>query len=262
MSNGQPAGAAPPASPATRVLGTVLVLLICCVWSRVSEGAGQLPSLFRGVVVADSGLGVRVVSVEEGSQPHQADLRAEDVIVQVDGREVHSIDEFAILSRAMKGRATRATVLVFRSGAPRELVFHLYSYPLLREWGIEFVPEDDVRFAQPEIALAYWSRLGRGFEDAGKPEEALNAYLNGLHNAPADGATALKISELFASLGQRALQEGALLPGVTSLRQSLVMMERLFEYPLSDEQLGIIRRLLSETLQALQQASAHRTLEK
>jgi len=64
------------------------------------------------VVVADSGLGVRVVSVEEGSQPHQADLRAEDVIVQVDGREVHSIDEFAILSRAMKGRATRATVRV------------------------------------------------------------------------------------------------------------------------------------------------------
>ena len=87
--------------------------------------AAQLPSLFRGVVVADSPLGVRVVSVEEGSQASLADLRPEDIIVRVEAREVHSIDEFAALSATLKGHAASATVLVFRNGAPRELTLRL-----------------------------------------------------------------------------------------------------------------------------------------
>ena len=36
---------------------------------------GQLPSLFRGVVVAEGPVGVRVVRVEETSQAYLADLR-------------------------------------------------------------------------------------------------------------------------------------------------------------------------------------------
>jgi len=69
--------------------------------------AGQRPSLFRGVVVADSPLGVRVVSVEDASQASQADLRPEDIIIRVDGADVGSIDAFAMFSEALKGRAAR-----------------------------------------------------------------------------------------------------------------------------------------------------------
>lgn len=230
-------------------------MLLLLVSASLPAWAGQLPSLFRGVVVADSGLGVRVISVEETSQSYQADLRAEDIIVQVDSQDVRSIDEFAVLSKAMKGQATSVKVVIFRNGNPRELVLHLYSYPILREWGIEFVPDYDLRFAQPEVALAYWSRLGRGFEEAGKPEEALNAYLNGLHNAPSDSGTALKVSALFSALGQRKLRADTMPGGIASLRQSVLVMERLFEYPLSDEQLRTIRESLSQTLQALRSAA-------
>ena len=232
------------------VLGAVcLWLLSAPVW------AAQFPSVFRGVVVADSPLGVRVVSVEDASQAALADLRPDDIIVQINASEVHSIDEFATLSAALRGRAVEATVLVFRNGTPHELTLHLYSYPILSAWGIQFVPEHDVRFAQPQIGLEYWARLGKGFEEAGKPAEALNAYLNALHNVPRDVPTALKVSALFFALSRQGLSEGALAKGIAQMAQSLTLLEKLFDSPLTDEQLQAVRRDLQETLRALRATS-------
>ncbi|MBI4342772.1 MAG: PDZ domain-containing protein [Candidatus Omnitrophica bacterium] len=218
--------------------------------------AGSRPSLFRGVVVADSLIGVRVVSVQESSQAYQADLRPDDIIVQVRDQEVRSIDEFATLSNTLKGRAVSVPLLVFRNGAPLELTIHLYSYPILREWRVEFVPEHDIRFADPRVGLDYWARLGRGFESAGKREEALQAYLNGLHNAPQDVHTALKATELWSAVSQQQLADGRLAEGIAGLRHALTMMQYLFDYPLTGEQLRSIRAQLRETLHALRKASA------
>ncbi|MBI3322024.1 MAG: PDZ domain-containing protein [Candidatus Omnitrophica bacterium] len=213
--------------------------------------AAQLPSLFRGVVVADSPLGVRVVSVEESSQASLADLRPEDLIVRVRDTEVHSIDEFATLSNAMNGHAISATVLVFRNGMPRELTLHLYSYPILQAWGIRFLPDHDIRFADPQIGLAYWARLGRGFEEAGNVPDALDAYLNGLHNVPRDPATAMNVSTLLSQMSQQRLRSGALAEGLERLHESLLMLEQLFDSPLSDDQLKEVRRQLHDALHAL-----------
>ena len=237
-------------------LHLVSTVLVSCLLSPVSIAAEQWPSLFRGVVVADSPLGVRVVSVEETSQASLADLRPEDLIVSIDGREIHSIDEFATLSTAMKGRATAAKVLVFRDGSPRELALHLYSYPILRTWGIEVIPDHDLRFAKPEIGLDYWMRLGRGFEEARKPAEALNAYLNALHNVPTDVAAACKVSDLFTRVSREQLDRGDLAGGVASLRQGLVVMQKLFDSPLTEEQLRAIKDRLTDTLRALRQTTA------
>src|SRR3989338_3156105 len=138
------------------------LLLVTCHLSLPQSFAGQWPSLFRGVIVADSQVGVRVISVEESSQAFQADLRPEDIIISVEGQAVRSIDEFAALSTSLKGRATLATVVVFRRGAPREIRVHLYSYSVLRTWGIEFIPEYDLRFAEPHIGLEFGRGWGAG----------------------------------------------------------------------------------------------------
>lgn len=225
--------------------------------------AAQWPSVFRGVVVAGSLLGVRVVSVEEASQAYLADLRPEDLIIQIQSQAVHSIDEFATRSNQLKAeRAIEVTVLVFRNGLPRELHLHLFSYPILGEWGITFIPDVDLRFGEPRTGLDYWRRLGRGFEEAGKAQEALNAYLNGLHNVPTDAATALKVTELLSRASQQRLSGGALGEGIASLRQAVHMMERLFDYPLTDEQLGTVKRQLEETLRALRLFSASQRISR
>ena len=220
--------------------------------------AAELPSLFRGVVVADSPWGVRVVSVEDASQASQADLRPEDIIVRISEQDVRSIEEFARLSQQLKGRAKEATVVIFRQGSPRTLTVHLYSYPVLRAWGVEWMPDDDIRFAEPQVGCAYWRRLGRGFEEAGKLEGALNAYLNGLHNVPEDPATALRVSALFSRLSRQYLEAGRLREGLASLHDAVQIMERLFEYPLTDDELAAIRSQLQETLETLRQERRER----
>lgn len=235
---------------------TVILLLLTTHDSRLTAVAASLPSLFRGVVVADDPGGVRVVSVEDFSQAYQADLRTGDLILRVDQTELHSIDEFATLSAALKGHARSVTLLVFRQGMPRTLLLHLYSYPILREWKIEHLPDHDIHFAEPDTGRAYWMRMGRGFEEAGNPREALHAYLNALHNVPTDPATALKVITLLSQLSRERLEAGDLAEGMRRLRDALTMMDRLFEYPLSEEDLQALRRHLRDTLTVLRQVSA------
>ena len=218
--------------------------------------AAERPSIFRGVVVTDSPPGVRVVSVDAGSQAALADLQPEDLIVRVNGAEIHSIDEFAVLSGALKGRTVRATVVIFRNGQPLQLVLHLFSYPVLRAWGLAFVPDDELRFAEPRTGWVYWTRLGSGFERAGQRAEALDAYLNALHHLPTNLETAVKVSELSLLVSQQRLEGGALADGVSSLRQGILVMQRLFDQPLTAAQLEALKRRLQATLHTLHALTA------
>jgi membrane-associated protease RseP (regulator of RpoE activity) len=231
-------------------------LLVAGCWLQLFVFAAERPSLFRGVVVADSPVGVRVVNVEEASQAALADLRAEDVIVQVGDADVRSIDDFAALSIALKGRTALVRVLVFRNGVPKELSLHLYSYPVLREWKVAFIPDHGIRFAEPRTALDYWRRQGRGFDGAGKTGEALDAYLNGLHHAPTDAPTALKASELCSRLSREQLARGRTAAGIASLRTAVLLLERLFDYPLSTQELESVRAQLRSVLDTLKTSTA------
>jgi len=213
--------------------------------------AAQRPSLFRGIVVADSPQGVAVVTVEDSSQAFLAGLRPEDVIVQVDSRRVSTIDEFAGLSQQMRGQAVRANLIILRNGEPHALELHLYSYPLLRTWNLAFIPDDEIRFAEPSAALDYWSRMGRGFESANQPDHALEAWLNALHNEPANVGIAVHVCELLAQSARRSLASHQLPQAVESLQREVTMLQRLFDYSLTDDQLQTVKRQLQETVTML-----------
>lgn len=243
--------------------GLLFFLLVTLHSSLVTAAA--LPSLFRGIVVANSELGVRVVRVEEESQAALADLRPEDIIVQVNDTALKTIDEFAEASQALKRRATKATVMVLRNGQPRELLLHLYSYPVLRAWGLQFVPDYDLRFVDPSAALVYWLRMARGFEGAGQLDQALNATLNALHHRPEDVDLAVHAAELLSRIAR-----GSLVPrdslrsqadtdraaGMAAMQQATLVMERLFEHPLEAGQLKAIKSQLEATVATLKQRAA------
>ena len=260
--------------------GLCLLLTANCLLLTTAV-AEERPSLFRGVVVAEAPVGVRVVSIEEASQASLADLRPDDVIVRIkypahgrgillemlhsnlsmETEEVHSLQQFAEISRRLKGRATTTQIVVFRQGVPRELSLHLYSYPIVREWGLEFLPDHDLRFAQPSLARAYWARLSRGFAEAGKPDEALNASLNALHADAGDVGTALTATVLSFRIAQEALRAPASPAGrrelpraIVALQRALTLMERLVERSLTEGQYQGLRDQLAETLRAFQEA--------
>ena len=230
-------------------------MMLCLIIGVQPLPAVELPSLFRGVVVSDSQIGVRVVSVDEASQARRADLRPEDIIVQIHGEEIHTIDEFAAVSLALKSRTPSTTILIFRNGKPLELTLHLYSYPVFEAWGVEFIPNDDVRFAQPEAGRDYWNRLGRAYADVGRPADALDAYLNALHNVPDDVPAATQVARLYWELGQQHVQAHRTREGLQAFEQALAMMQRLIDRPLTEEQLQVLRTQLQQTIQALRDSS-------
>ncbi len=232
-------------------------VLVSCALFLAPLSASQLPSLFRGVVVADSPAGVRVISVEEQSQAFLANLRPEDVIVSINGTSVHSIDEFATWSSQAKGQAIKAMVVIRRNGDPKELLFHLYSYPVLTHWGLAFVPDYDLRFAEPRAGLEYWARLGRGYETAGNQEAALNAYLNALHNEPTFVDAAVKVSDVLWVIAQQRLAAHKVSGAVQALEQETRLLNKLFEYPLTDEDLLNLKRRLEETIRIIHQSRQH-----
>jgi len=224
--------------------------------------AEQLPSIFRGVVVtnlsgpegsgpAGSVPGVRVVSVEEGSQAALADLRPEDIIIRINDTPLRTIDEFAVVSQALKRSATKAGVFVLRNGEPRELLVHLYSYPVLRRWDLTFVPDHDIRFAEAKVGMAYWMRLARGFETAGRSDQALNATLNALHNDPDNLDVALKASELLSRIARAKLAAHRLREALIAIQEGTILLGKLFDQPLDDAKLQAIKSQLEETLRAL-----------
>jgi membrane-associated protease RseP (regulator of RpoE activity) len=228
----------------------------------VTAQVKEWPSLFRGVVVAEAPFGVRVVSVEASSQAAQADLRPEDLIMRVDETPITSLEEFAGTSRRLKGRTASAQVLVVRNGAPRTIRLHLYSYPLLRAWGIEAVPNTDLRFAQPQIAQAYWIRQGRGFAIAGKLAEARDVYLNALHHVPEDAAVALTVVSLDAQLAEQALRARAVAQAAGSLAEALGILQHVFERPLTDDQLRTIQEEMADILKALRSTSPQQSSDQ
>ena len=235
---------------------TVTLFLFTICYSLFTSSvlvAGQWPSLFRGVVVANSALGVRIVSVEEQSQAALCDVRAEDVIVQINGLAVHTIDEFAVLSEGLKGKVLKTALIVLRNGQPRELIVHLYSWPLLHQWELSFVPEHDMRFAEPSAAVSYWSNLGRGFDTAGQLERALNAYLNALHTDPGNLDLALNASDLLWRIGQQRMREHRLQASVEALQQATVILTHAFDQPLTAEQMQQVKSQLQHTIDALHQ---------
>ena len=232
-----------------------LMFLVSCLLAQDAAFSGEKPSLFRGVVLANSSSGVRVVSVDDGSRAHLADVRPEDIIVRVQDADVRTIDEFAAVSGRLRGTVEAATVLVFRNGTPHELTVHLYSYPVLRAWQIEIVPEHDIRFAEPATGRDYWLALGRGFEEADNPEQALNACLNALHNVPEDVPTALKVSGLYTALSRERLKAGDLAGGMDRLSRAVTIMNSLFNRRLTLEQMELVKQQLTEALHSLRDAS-------
>ena len=231
----------------------LLFSLAPCLTPHAPAYAAQLPSLFRGVVVADGALGARVVSVEDASQAFLADLRPEDAIVRINDTPVKNVDDFALASQALKGQAIRAAVRVLRNGQPRELVVHLYSYPILRRWELSFVPEHDIRFGDAGAGVAYWTRMGRGFETAGDVEHALNAYLNALHNDPTQVDVAVKACELLWRLAQARLKEPRLSDALMAIQEATVLLGKLFDQPLDEAQLHVLKSRLQETLQTFRE---------
>jgi len=172
-----------------------LLSAVCCLLSSATVAAEELPSLFRGVTVGEGRPGVVVVFVREDAFALAAGVRAGDHLVAIDEQPINSLEDFADMSRALAGRRTDVSVELLRGGTRFTTDVSLASPTVRSAWGLAFLPDYSLRFADPNAARRYWSQRASHELVQGQDVEAMRSLLNVLHYAPDAYDEALALCE-------------------------------------------------------------------
>ncbi len=106
-------------------------------------------SPFSGLVVSQgestSG-GAKVVEIYPGSPAEKAGLSVGDIILEIDGQKVKTLEEFVNISKAMKEKSTEAKLLLIRKGRLQNALLFTYSENVFKEWKEKVAPppESDI----------------------------------------------------------------------------------------------------------------------
>ena len=214
-----------------------------------------MPSLFRGVVVANAAPGALVVTVDEESTAYAGGLRQGDIILLINGASVASIDDFAAQSRRMTGKTTEATLQITRGGRPVELLVSLFSQRLLEAWGERFVPNLELRFRDPQAGYTYWWSEGQRIARDHRTSLAIEALETALHYQPEHADAALALAEQWNLLAQARLADHRNDQGVAALQHAVNLYQRLLAKGVTAEQLTQVKTQLQQLVGTLKQQS-------
>lgn len=210
-----------------------------------------MPSLFRGVVVADAKPGALVVSVDEEAIAYAGGLRPGDVILIINGTPIASIDDFAAQSRRISGKMTEATLKIERAGRSVELLVSLFSQRLLEAWGERFVPNLELRFRDPKAGYAYWWSEAQRLTRERRASLAIEALETALHYQPEHADAVLLLAEQWSQLAQSRFAGRRNDQGVAALQHAVNLYQRLLAQGATTEQLAQVKAQLQQLVTTL-----------
>ena len=219
--------------------------------SLVMAAETKMPSLFRGVVVADATPGARVLSVDEESIAYAGGLRPGDVILLMHGASIASIDDFAAQSQRIGGKTTEVVLKIERAGRPVELLVSLFSPRLLEAWGERFVPNLELRFRDPKAGYTYWWGEGRRLARERRTSLAIEALATALHYQPDRAETALLLAGQWNLLAQSRFAGRRNDQGVAALQHAVNLYQRLLAKGATAEQLQQVKAQLQPLVHTL-----------
>ncbi len=213
----------------------------------------RLPSLFRGVVVADAKPAVVVVTIDEESAAYAGGLRSGDVITTVEGQTIASMEAFARQSQRLAGTVAELKLTVQRAGQSAELLLSLFSARLLEVWGERFVPNLELRFREPSAGYAYWNAEAHRAIRAQRAAPAIEALETALHYQPDHLDTALSLAGQWNLLAQSQFVEHHHAQGIASLQHAINLYQRLLTKGIAQDQLVEVKAQLQRLVDALKQ---------
>lgn len=222
-----------------------------CLWSGATVAAEEWPSLFRGTTVGEGQPGVTVVFLRDDAFALYAGLRAGDHIVAIDEEPVNSLDDFAVMSRALAGKRTDVPVTVVRAGARITATLSLESPTVRSAWGLAFIPDYSLRFVDPKAAKRYWSDRGAKELLDGHDVVAMRSLLNALHYAPESYDVALALCESVMRQGETLWKEGQRAEALGVLKQAMALYRQAATKPLTAQHWARIKRSLQQLLRTL-----------
>lgn len=189
-------------------------------------------SLFSGLTVTERKEGLSVVDTQPGNPAYYAGLKAGDTILEIDGRQVKTIEDYLKISREVKSKKVETSLTILRGGSLYEAILKIYSVPINQQWGLKVTKPIELAKGVTDSAFKYWTSKGRTtleetvkiipFEKKVKIcNEAITCFFNALHYRIGSIDTALLIAKLYQELGILYLNDGDIKEGIKYYKYSI-----------------------------------------
>ncbi len=219
-------------------------------------------SIFSGLILSEKKDGLKVVDVQKRSPGFDAGLRIGDIILEINGKKIKSLDNYIRISKALRGKSVEATLTVLRKGVLYEAVIRIYSIPVYRHWNQKVTKPKDLPRGLTSSPYEYW--VGKGnralkisqrtapFKSKAETyNEAINYLYYGLHYQPESIDIALQIAKSYHELGSLYLNNGNIKDGMKNYRNCIKLYTNCLKKTQKDDYLKLILKNLQEIEEGL-----------
>ncbi len=189
-------------------------------------------SLFSGLILSEKKEGLKIVGVQAGSPGHDAGLRADDILLEIDGKKVRTISTYVIISREIKNKKVEVSLVILRKGVEYDVDITAYSVPIYKHWNEKISKPTELPKGLTSTPYVYW--VGKGYRSLKKITDkesfdskvtnyntALRSLLNAWHYGPESIDAALQIAGVYHKLGALYVEKKIVQEGVTNYRKSM-----------------------------------------
>ncbi len=214
-------------------------------------------SLFSGLILSEKNDGLNVVDVQKGSPGFDAGLKVGDIVLEIEGKKINSLDNYVKISRKIRNEKVEVSLTIFRKGIRYEAVIKTYSIPIYQNWNEKVAKPTGTPQKLKVSPYEYWVGKGNRALQKSKTQEtfetkvtnyteAIKYLYRGLHYQPESIDTALQIAKSYHTLGKLYLNNGIIKESIKKYKNSIRLYTYCFEKTQKEDYLKLILTSLQE----------------
>ncbi|OHB88975.1 MAG: hypothetical protein A3E19_02110 [Planctomycetes bacterium RIFCSPHIGHO2_12_FULL_52_36] len=238
---------------------TPSLLLLLTAYCLIVSSDVYASGLFSGLVVSqgDSASGgVKVVEIYPGCPAERAGVAAGDLIIEIDGRKIKTLDEFVKTSKARRDKDTEVGLVLIRKGKLQNLRVITYSEIIFKEWKEKVPPPPQSSIGGLSLFQYYMekgkaklgeNKVGGAFETKlARDEEAARYLFYALHYNPTEVGVVLLIADTYMDMARLYLKNGQTPPAVENYGKAANLYEKCSRKHVAEKELELILTHLQE----------------
>ena len=243
---------------------TPSLLLLLTAYCLIVSSDVYASGLFSGLVVSqgDSASGgVKVVEIYPGCPAERAGVAAGDLIIEIDGRKIKTLDEFVKTSKARRDKDTEVGLVLIRKGKLQNLRVITYSEIIFKEWKEKVPPPPQSSIGGLSLFQYYMekgkaklgeNKVGGAFETKlARDEEAARYLFYALHYNPTEVGVVLLIADTYMDMARLYLKNGQTPPAVENYGKAANLYEKCSRKHVAEKELELILAHLQEVAKEL-----------
>ena len=240
------------------------LLLLLTAYCLIVSSDVYASGLFSGLVVSqgDSASGgVKVVEIYPGCPAERAGVSAGDLIIEIDGQKIKTLDEFVKMSKARGAKDMEAGLVLIRKGKLQNLRVVTYSEIIFKEWREKVPPPPQSSIMGLSLFQYYMekgkaklgeNKVGGSFETKlARDEEAIRYFFYALHYNPTEVGVALFIADTHMNMARLYLENGRIPLAVENYGKAANLYEKCSKKHVAEKELELILTHLQEVAKEL-----------